>query len=297
MAANTTNHIATFTLADISNDANALLQVKNIDGGRGNLKEQMFLPHRRNYYFFFLVKNGGSRHWVDFISYQVQPHTLYLTTPRQVHVKEKSEATQGTLLAFTEEFLTLCNDETLKHLPVIKNKFNRHALPLTAADEALLDSLLQQSVQEYNSSNTYRQAALQAYIKLFLVQVSRLYDAVFASDAACESGNTLFLQLTKLVDERINKYHQAVDYADALNVTVGHLNAVTKQQSGKTITELLQERLILEAKRLLFHSKLSVKEIAYQLNFEDAAYFNRVFKKLAGTTPLEFRKQNHEKYH
>jgi AraC-like DNA-binding protein len=60
---------------------------------------------------------------------------------------------------------------------------------------------------------------------------------------------------------------------------------------GKTVTDMIQERIVMEAKRLLFHSDLSVKEIGYSLGFEDAAYFNRAFKKKAGTTPLEFRQQ------
>jgi len=292
-----TKHIPTYTLSEISTNPGTMLEAKTVCLADATSIEQMYVPHRKDYYFFFLSKHQGSYHWVDFIGYQVQPHTLYFTTPHQVHLKERSLGIQGQLLAFTEEFLTLCNDETLRQLPVIQNKLNKHALPLTAADEALLETLMLQIITEAGSTQPYRQTALQAYIKLFLVQLSRLYDAAFTSDDTFDSGNTLFIRLTKLLDEHIDKCHQAADYADSLNITVGHLNAVTKQHTGKTISELLQERLVLEAKRLLFHSQLSVKEIAYRLNFEDAAYFNRVFKRLTGITPLEFRKQNHEKYH
>lgn len=298
MTVNTaTKHIPTYTLSEISSQPGTMLEARTVCLADATSIEQMFVPHRKDYYFFFLAKAKGSYHWVDFIGYQVQPNTMYFTTPHQVHLKERSVGIQGQLLAFTEEFLTLCNDETLKQLPVIKNKFSRHAIPLTAADELLLNTLLQQIIDEASTTQTYRQAALQAYIKLFLVQLSRLYDSTFASDDIFESGNTLYVRLLKLLDEHIDKCHQAADYANSLNVTVGHLNAVTKQHTGKTISELLQERLVLEAKRLLFHSQLSVKEIAYQLNFEDAAYFNRVFKRLTGITPLDFRKQTHEKYH
>lgn len=274
-----------------------MFEAKEVCIANARMQEQMFVPHRKDYYFFFLVKKGDSHHWVDFLRYQVQPHHIYFTLPHQVHLKEKATPTEGLLIAFTEEFLTLCNDDTLKQLPILQNKANKHYIALTAEEETFFDVLFRQIHTEFKAEQSFKTDALRAYVKLFLVHLSRIYSHHFAAEENIDRGNTVFAKLNQLLDANINRWHQPADYADALNITVGHLNAVVKLQAGKTITELVQERFILEAKRTLFHTSLSVKEAAYMLGFEDAAYFNRIFKKLAGITPLEFRKQNREKYH
>lgn len=290
-------HIPSFALSDVSDNPGSVFEAKLVCIANARSLEKMFVPHRKDYYFFFLVKKGNSYHWVDFLRYQVQPQHMYFTLPHQVHLKEKAKTTEGLLIAFTEEFLTLCNDSSLKQLPILQNKANKHEIALTAEEENTLEQLFNQILVEFEGSEPYKNDALRAYVKLFLVTLSRIYTKSFSYDDTFESSNSVFTRLLQLLDKKIYEWHQPADYADALNITVGHLNAVVKQQAGKTVTELVQERFILEAKRMLFHTGLSVKEVAYKLGFEDAPYFNRVFKKLAGTTPADFRKQNHEKYH
>ncbi len=290
-------HIPSYSLTDVSNKPGCLFEARRVGPASVRNIEQMFVPHRKDYYFFFLVKKGGSYHWVDFLRYQVQPHCLYFTLPHQVHLKERTEPMEGMLVAFTEEFLALCNDTPIKQLPILQNKSNKHALPLTAEDEAFLDTLYEQIVAEFEAEETFKTAALHAYIKILLVYISRIYTRLFDDGKALENGNAIFNKFSKLIDKKYNVLHHPSGYAEALHITAGHLNNAVKTHAGKTATEFIQERLLLEAKRLLFHSNLSVKEVAYALGFEDAAYFNRLFKKGAGVTPLHFREQSHEKYH
>ena len=80
-------------------------------------------------------------------------------------------------------------------------------------------------------------------------------------------------------------------------IWVDNLGEVIKQQSGKTAIELIHERLMLEAKRMLFHTESSIKEIAFELGFEDASYFNRFFKRLGEQTPLAYRNSTRKMYH
>jgi len=82
-----------------------------------------------------------------------------------------------------------------------------------------------------------------------------------------------------------------------LNISAGHLSEVVKEQSGKPAIAHIHERLILETKRLLFHTDQSVKEIAFRLGFEEASYFNRFFKRIVGDTPLTYRNTIREMYH
>lgn len=298
MTVNTiSKHIPSYSLTDIGNRPGSMFEAKEVCITTVRNVEKMFVPHRKDYYFFFLVKKGNSHHWVDFLRYQVQPHHLYFTLPHQVHLKEKAEPTEGLLIAFNEEFLTLCNDDTLKRLPILQNRGDKHAISLQPGEEAYLDGLLKQILAEFTADETFKNAALQAYVKLFLVYLSRIYVKQFPAEEAAGNCSELFKKLTHLLDAKYNILHQPADYAAELNVTVGHLNAVAKARAGQTITDLVQDRIILEAKRLLFHTELSIKEIGYKLGFEDAAYFNRFFKRRTGNTPLYFRQQNHEKYH
>ena len=82
-----------------------------------------------------------------------------------------------------------------------------------------------------------------------------------------------------------------------LQITAGHLSDVIKRQSGKTAIEHIHERIVMEAKRQLLHAGLSVKEIAYALGFDDAAYFNRFFKRITSVTPVVYRRTIREMYH
>ena len=99
------------------------------------------------------------------------------------------------------------------------------------------------------------------------------------------------------VEEKFLTLHKVNDYADLLAVTPNHLNDTTKKVTGKTALELIQDRLLLEAKRLLLHTEQTAKEISYQLGYNDPSYFTRFFKAQTERTPDDFRRQIREKYH
>ena len=85
-------------------------------------------------------------------------------------------------------------------------------------------------------------------------------------------------------------------YAALLHLSAGHLGEVVKAQSGKPAIAHIQERLVLEARRLLFHTPHSVKEIGFDLGFADASYFNRFFKRQTGVTPAAYRASSRKMY-
>lgn len=116
-------------------------------------------------------------------------------------------------------------------------------------------------------------------------------------EQAVESINPLSIDFRRLLKEKFKQWKKPADYARALGTTVGHLNDCVKIASGLSVTEQIQHRIVLETKRLLFFSELTMKEIGYELGFEDPVYFNRLFKKLTGLTPLSFRTSFRDQYH
>ncbi len=286
-----------YSLQESSSEGHSLIEVKETNGESVQTKKaHLFLPHRKDYFFFFLMRGGYNRHWIDFVSYEIKPGNVYFTIPNQVHLKEKNASVQGLMVAFTEEFLTLRDDGTLRGLPVIQNPADCHELVLAKDELAYLETLMLQMLQEFRTEQGWKSHMLHAYLNIFLVYLSRIYTGRYDTGGAAAGGRQLVKRMKNLIDERIHQLHQVSDYASLLHVTPGHLNDTIKDHTGKTATALIQERLMLEARRVLFHTELQVKEIAYQLGFEDAAYFNRLFKKLTGETPAAFRQEAREKY-
>jgi AraC family transcriptional regulator, transcriptional activator of pobA len=96
----------------------------------------------------------------------------------------------------------------------------------------------------------------------------------------------------KLIETHYKDYKSVKDFADKLNITPNYLNAICTKTIGRTAGEIIRDRVILEAKRLLLHSSMSVCEMAYHLGYDDCSYFIRVFKKDVGSTPEQFRLKN-----
>jgi len=258
-------------------------------------KLDFLVPHRKDYYMFVLVHTGSSRHWIDTTPYTLKPNTFYISSPWQVQVKEQTEPLTGIVLSFSEEFLNMDESKTLQQLPVIKNPSNAHEFSLQPSDYLFIEDMLKKMWLEYEAKNEWRYTMLLSYLRILSIYTSRLYtDQLSKKAGAKERG--LLQRFKQLINERFTELHQVADYAELLNITAGYLNDVIKQQSGKTAMEHIHERIVLEAKRQLLHTEFSAKEIAYDLGFEDAAYFNRFFKRLTEQTPAAFRMATREMY-
>lgn len=287
--------IPTYSLLESSTQGNAVLDIVDVKGELRRHRSNFLIPHRKDFYFLSLVRQGSSRHWIDLMPYTLQPDTFYFSTPEQIQVKEKTEPFDGIMLSFTEAYLQLDENRSLRQLPIIQNPENAHELALSVENRGFLDDLLAKILQEFTTDGHWRNKMLQAYMSVLLIYVSRLYVEQYRTDGTL-ADRRLLRQFRAAIETHYHSRHLVADYADLLHLTPGHLNDRIKQQSGKTAIEHIHERLVLEAKRLLLHTDLSAKEIAWQLGFEDAAYFHRFFKRLAGDTPANFRTEIREMY-
>ncbi|HHG86644.1 MAG TPA: helix-turn-helix domain-containing protein, partial [Bacteroidetes bacterium] len=106
-----------------------------------------------------------------------------------------------------------------------------------------------------------------------------------------EVAGQVFLNFRISLEEQFMHLHQVKDYASLLAITEKHLNELCKKSTGKTASELIYDRIVLEAKRLLMHSSMNNKEVAYQLSFDDPSHFSKFFKRKVGISPSGFRKK------
>jgi AraC family transcriptional activator of pobA len=249
--------------------------------------------HRHDYYEILVFDKSGGKHEIDFVNYPIKQFSLHFLSPGQVHLLQRNKDVTGHVLAFKEEaFLSAPFIGTELKLPspaVIP------VVQLNKAEKEKIYSTLKNVIREYNAQNEYKKYSLCASLILFLVEVIRVFEKSSLKKEAL-SINQLYHNFRRLIEANFIQNHSVSDYAKMLNVTPGHLSDTVKKESGKSAGELIHERMILESKRLLYHSSLSIKEISGKLNYEDPAYFNRFFKKHVGQTPAEFRAEIRGRY-
>lgn len=289
--------IPIYSLLQNSSIGCSMIEVREVGGDNEvfKLDPAFLIPHRKDYYLFVLVKQGNNRHWIDFMPYTLKPDTFYFTVPQQVHLKEHAGQMEGLIASFTDEFLQLEENRTLKQLPIIQNPAGAHELLLSGQDTVFIEDVMRKMVAEFNTDGNWRNQMLTSWLRVLVIYLSRLYTEQF-NDTCFTLQYCLLKSFQSLIGEHYSTQHDVAAYAERLNLTPGYLSEVIKQQSGKTAITHIHERLIVEAKRRLLHTELSVKQIADELGFEDAAYFNRFFKRIAGTPPAGYREQIREMY-
>lgn len=251
-------------------------------------EQDVLLPHRKAYYQLVFVKHSPGRHWVDMRPYEREDNTLYFSTPTQILVKEEPTPSWSTRLTFTSEFLALQPNGILQNLPLIQNPQNGHELLLTAADVAFAEELLDKLYAEYHRPGEWQHPMLSACLTVLLTYLSRLYTEQFPGTEPL--ADTLLLQTYQAkVEECFRELHEVGAYASLLHLSAGHLSEVVKAQSGKPAIKHVHDRLVLEARRLLFYTPRSLKEIAFDLGFAEPSYFSRFFKRETDVTPAEYR--------
>lgn len=270
-------------------------RVYNFDG---NLPDEadLLLPHRKNHYLIVLIRKGGTRQWLDMTPYTLKSNTVYFYVPNRIIVKESTEALWATGIAFTKEFLSLQENSAMAKLPIIESLKGGHELLLEDSDLVFVEDHLAKINQEYRNPGEWQQRMLTAYLTVLLTYLSRLYVEQHKSiDTSVDK--VLLKSFQSKINESFKELKEVGDYASELNISAGHLSEVVKIQSGKPAIKHIHERLVLEAKRLLFHTNNSLKEIAFDLGFSDASYFNRFFKRETEVTPAEYRTKIREMYH
>jgi len=259
-------------------------------------QSDLLLPHRKDHYLFVFMRRGGSRQWIDMVPYQLKDNTAYLIGPNQIIVKEGADELWSTGIAFTKEFLSLQENASLSQLPLIKDIKQPHELLLSKADIDFVEDVLSKISAEYQLKNEWQQRMLTAHLTVLFTYLSRIYQSQLKSNVPSADK-----ELTSTFQSKINAHfgtlHEVGDYAALLNISAGHLSETVKAQSGKPAIKHIHERLILEAKRLLFHSENSLKEIAFALGFSDTSYFSRFFKRETGATPMQYRTDTRKMYH
>jgi AraC-like DNA-binding protein len=249
---------------------------------------------RLNYYSVILLLEGRGQFSVDFADYPVTGGTVLFFAPYQPFMLRNAEDVRGIVLHFHPDFF--CVHQHQKEVAcngvLFNNIYQTPVLPVTSVDMDRFLSLVEAMKSEIMQADLAQYEALISYLKLFLIFASRLkleQGATLPGSSTDIRKTEIAQQLKEAIEEHYRARHSASDYADLLHISSKVLARITRSFYNKTITALISERIIIEAKRELYLTSKTVKEIAWLLGFEDEFYFSRFFKNNAGVSPQLFR--------
>lgn len=252
--------------------------------------KNMVWPHKHNFYEILWLEKGPSRHTIDQHSFELSLSSIFFIAPGQIHELAQEGDLKGYSIMFTEEFLALGNDhhDVLSQLSFMENTYVQPAIMVLSQEQGLLNASL--SMLHIEAKRGDRSVNVIRHLLLsFLFQIKRMVTELPVSTDDNLQVMTV-KKFKKLLEVHYKQETRLSFFADALFLTPAQLNEILKTITGKTGGEIIRERLLLEAKRMLLHGCLTVGQIAADLGFSDFSYFSRQFKKQEGLSPTIFRK-------
>jgi len=244
------------------------------------------LPHRHNFYELLFFTAGSGQHEIDFVNHAVKAPAVHFVSAQGVHVVKRKPGSQGFSLMFSPAFLP--ESLLLRNLPFYKPG-STPVLNLQKTQYTHLLPLLTLIAEAYNGSSSLKREVLQALFQALLLKLQEFY-LQQQPQVQPQAGKVEFVHnLEQLLEQHYLEHWRVNDYARALHLSVNNLSVLCKKHFSLSAQQLINQRLLLEIKRRLAYSNKAVKEICFDLNFEDPAYFNRFFRKYAGVTPLAYR--------
>lgn len=252
----------------------------------------LHLPHRHSFYHMVLFTAGGGSHNIDFQQFAVVPGQIYFMKPGQVHSWSFEGKTDGYVVNFSEHIFShfLANGHYLQQFSFLQGVADDCVVNLEAEAYKQIRELMKAIVAEVHQPQPMGQDAILTHLLTLFITTQRC--ATHHQPATSKPQNQVLLQnFRKLVDMHFAEKRLPKDYATQLYITPNHLNALSNDLLGKSAGEVIRDRILLEAKRLLVNADISITEIASTLNFTDNSHFTRFFKKYIGLTPDGFRKE------
>ncbi len=249
---------------------------------------------RNNYYSLIWLTRGNGKVKADFSEYDFKPNALFAFSPYQPFMFVSSKNIAGVAIQFHPDFFCIHKHQTeVACNGVLFN--NIYQPPFITIDNISLSTfkmLMEQMKTEMQNPALAQYELLTSYLKIFLITASRLKteQEPHALKAVADLKEPFILQnLKDAIEKDFKTKHTASDYAKSLNISAKALAKITKAHFNKTLTDLISERIIIEAKRELYLTNKAIKEIAYELGYQDEYYFSRFFKTNADISPQLFR--------
>ncbi|MES1220338.1 MAG: helix-turn-helix transcriptional regulator, partial [Bacteroidota bacterium] len=250
-------------------------------------KDMVQKLHRHDFFFLLAIKNGSGLHEIDFTRYKFADNSIFLLRPGQVHQLDLKAGSTGYLIEFNSGFYHPTNKKSALRLRKASGK--NFCQPDNKRFERLY-ALLTYIFQEYTDKQEGYREVIKSNLEIFFIEfVRQSQQTGNPSDTVTPYTQERLEEFLELLQANINTHKQVSQYTTLMNLSPYQLNEITKATIGKTSSAIINEHIILEAKRHLLATSSQVKDIADQLGYEDVSYFIRFFKKQTGYSPDAFR--------
>jgi AraC family transcriptional regulator, transcriptional activator of pobA len=239
--------------------------------------------HRHTYQEILWIQEGNGKHSIDDELFTIENNTFYLIYKGQVH------HLNGFLIRFNNEFLKEIS-------PLERNtNFLVNKIAVNEVERAYFDNLTANIYQEFLSKKQHNESVIRHLLMVLLYKLEEKKQTYQLQQIAknAYSDDAIFKRFTNLLEQVYSNSNDTEYFANHLAISTRHLCRIIKKHSGKTTKQLIIDRRILEAKRLLAYTDTPLKQIAFQLGFDEIAYFCRIFKLQTALTPTAFKQKTH----
>jgi AraC-like DNA-binding protein len=269
----------------ISQTGQDLFMIKSADAGL-DLYSMYHGPHTHDYNCLSFLYEGSTEHSADLKWSKTEAPAILLLDVDQVHTHASTKDCKIIYICFSPDFL---HRGHMKSAQCIDSVFSQPVVHLSACQLQEMDTYIQLIFKEQEKGSRQDIRIISSLLDIILILTLKFSE--FSEPAPYDhKKKELYLRFKSVLKTHFKMYHQVNYYASALQVGTDKLTEVIRMYTGRSPKQLIDERLIAEAKRLLYWSDLRAKEVAWELGFETDAYFNRFFKKHMAITPKEFQK-------
>ena len=265
-------------------------QFGNIEFSKAALEEHELISLADHIKILFIPKEAIIQ--IDFQEFKMETDALLFINPKVII--KPCETVNGQLIYFNRDFycIEIHDQEVACDGILYNNVFEIPFISLNQTQSLEIQQIIQEIQFEMKNDDANTEEMLRILLKLIILKSTRIWKQQHQLADNNQQADVQFLRrFSKLVEQHYKTLHTVSDYAELLFVTPKNLSKKIGLVSKSTPNDIIKDRIILESKRLLAHTTMTVKEIAYSLNYEDDAYFIRFFTKHSGLSPVSFRKQ------
>ena len=243
-------------------------------------------PHKHDFFVIILFDKASVTHNIDSKDYPIDDKEIHILFPGQMHKWQINDGTIGYQLMTERSFF----EQFAPYFRFSFTNYQNHPV-IKLSDEAFSKLMYEfNAIKEELKSENSLVHLINARAAVIAAIVSKEAEQVFTEFKVYQS-NPRLAKFNMLIDEFYKEEKSVIFYAEKLHISANYLNILCKKNLKVSATQLIQQRIIIEAKRLLKSGDLSIKEIAFDLGFTDHAYFSNFFKAQTNITPSEFRNQ------
>lgn len=256
------------------------------------------LPHRHNFQEMFIVESGHGRHAIDGEATALRPSSVSLIRKGQVHIVEHLTDFTGWIIRFSDDFLPAgIAAQAWPDPTTLFNQFGgSHTLMIPPTDLRDLSSVLDLLEYEWTLRDSVeRENILRHLLAVLIIRLERVYQNTSGTTQHEREEYRIYQQFMTLLEDHFARHHDVQHYADTLQLPPVRLSRMLGRIIGKSTKQVIDERIVLEARRYLYYTDLSITEIAVTLGYTDLFHLSKTFKRLTGIAPQTFREQRQKK--